>query len=102
MLRRPLARSREPRCLSGKGQGARPGRRCTGTERAPTDLRWRGAARAFPNPIGAAMLNDSAVTAIIPAGDLERARGFYADKLGLEPVSENPGGLMYRTAGGTW
>jgi catechol 2,3-dioxygenase-like lactoylglutathione lyase family enzyme len=48
------------------------------------------------------MLNDSAVTANIPAGDLERARSFYADKLGLEPVNENPGGLVYRTAGGTW
>jgi catechol 2,3-dioxygenase-like lactoylglutathione lyase family enzyme len=48
------------------------------------------------------MLNDSTVTANIPAGDLERARSFYADKLGLSPVDENPGGLIYKTAGGTW
>jgi catechol 2,3-dioxygenase-like lactoylglutathione lyase family enzyme len=48
------------------------------------------------------MLNDSAVTANIPAADLERARRFYSEKLGLEPANENPGGLMYRTAGGTW
>lgn len=47
------------------------------------------------------MLNDSQVTANIPAGDLQRARDFYADKLGLTPTSENPGGLIYQTAGGT-
>ena len=47
------------------------------------------------------MLNDSKVTANIPAADLARARGFYADKLGLEPAMENPGGLLYTTDGGT-
>ncbi len=47
------------------------------------------------------MLNDSKVTANIPAADLERACGFYADKLGLEPAMENPGGLLYTTGGGT-
>ena len=47
------------------------------------------------------MLNDSKVTANIPAADLERARRFYADKLGLTPADENPGGLVYLTAGGT-
>ena len=48
------------------------------------------------------MLNDSKVTANIPAADLDRARRFYADTLGLSPVSENPGGLIYATAGGTY
>jgi catechol 2,3-dioxygenase-like lactoylglutathione lyase family enzyme len=47
------------------------------------------------------MLNDSAVTANIPASDLDRARRFYADTLGLTPAGENPGGLVYTTAGGT-
>jgi catechol 2,3-dioxygenase-like lactoylglutathione lyase family enzyme len=47
------------------------------------------------------MLNNSSVTANVPAADLDRARRFYADTLGLTPVSENPGGLVYRTAGGT-
>jgi catechol 2,3-dioxygenase-like lactoylglutathione lyase family enzyme len=48
------------------------------------------------------MLNDSRVEANIPASDLERARDFYADKLGLVPVSEIPGiQLSYRTAGNT-
>jgi predicted enzyme related to lactoylglutathione lyase len=48
------------------------------------------------------MLNDSRVEANIPASDLERARDFYADKLGLVPVGEIPGiQLAYRTAGDT-
>ena len=48
------------------------------------------------------MLNDSKVMANIPAGDLARARDFYADKLGLTPAQELPGEvLVYRTAGGT-
>jgi predicted enzyme related to lactoylglutathione lyase len=47
------------------------------------------------------MLNDSKVTANVPASDLDRARRFYADKLGLTPVQEGDGGLVYATAGGT-
>jgi catechol 2,3-dioxygenase-like lactoylglutathione lyase family enzyme len=35
----------------------------------------------------------------LPAQDLDRARRFYADKLGLEPVDERPGGLLYRCGG---
>ena len=48
------------------------------------------------------MLTNSKVTANIPAGDLQRARDFYADKMGLTPKEELPGDvLVYRTAGGT-
>jgi predicted enzyme related to lactoylglutathione lyase len=48
------------------------------------------------------MLNDSRVEANIPAGDLKRARDFYADKLGLTPAEEFGGeALAYRTSGGT-
>jgi len=36
----------------------------------------------------------------LPAQDLERARTFYAEKLGLEPVEERPGGLLYRCGTG--
>ncbi|HEX8697006.1 MAG TPA: VOC family protein [Longimicrobium sp.] len=36
----------------------------------------------------------------LPAQDLERARAFYAEKLGLEPVEERPGGLLYRCGNG--
>lgn len=31
----------------------------------------------------------------LPARDLERARSWYAEKLGLEPTEERPGGLRY-------
>jgi catechol 2,3-dioxygenase-like lactoylglutathione lyase family enzyme len=31
----------------------------------------------------------------LPAQDLDRARAFYRDKLGLEPVEERAGGLRY-------
>jgi predicted enzyme related to lactoylglutathione lyase len=48
------------------------------------------------------MLSESKVTANIPASDLQRARDFYADTLGLSPTQELPGEvLLYRTAGGT-
>jgi len=48
------------------------------------------------------MLSGSRVEANIPAGDLARARDFYATKLGLTPVSEFAGVvLQYRTTGGT-
>lgn len=35
----------------------------------------------------------------IPAQDLGRARKWYADKLGLNPVEERPGGLRYLAGG---
>jgi predicted enzyme related to lactoylglutathione lyase len=48
------------------------------------------------------MLNTSRVEANIPAGDLARARDFYADKLGLTPVHEIAGvNLVYETGGGS-
>ncbi|GAA3664556.1 VOC family protein [Nocardioides ginsengisoli] len=47
------------------------------------------------------MLQDSKVVANIPAADLDRARRFYADTLGFEPVEETQGWLVYRTGGGT-
>lgn len=42
------------------------------------------------------MLKDKAVAATLPVSDLDRARGFYEQTLGLEPVQENPGGVVYR------
>jgi predicted enzyme related to lactoylglutathione lyase len=48
------------------------------------------------------MLSSSRVEANIPAGDLKRAREFYADVLGLTPTREIDGiQLNYRTDGGT-
>jgi catechol 2,3-dioxygenase-like lactoylglutathione lyase family enzyme len=46
------------------------------------------------------MLENSSVATRLPAQDLDRARAFYAEKLGLEPVEERPGGLRYQCASG--
>lgn len=46
------------------------------------------------------MLNNSAIAARIPVQDMDRARAFYAEKLGLEPSEERPGGLLYRHPNG--
>ena len=46
------------------------------------------------------MLQSSFVATRLPAQDLDRARAFYAEKLGLEPVEGRPGGLLYRCASG--
>jgi predicted enzyme related to lactoylglutathione lyase len=48
------------------------------------------------------MLREHPIHATIPAADLERARAFYADKLGLTPTREDRGGLIYETPGGAW
>ena len=47
------------------------------------------------------MLANLDIHATIPAHDLERAQQFYADKLGLTPSAETPGGLVYES-GSTW
>jgi catechol 2,3-dioxygenase-like lactoylglutathione lyase family enzyme len=46
------------------------------------------------------VLKRSRVATRLPAQDLDRARQFYAEKLGLEPDDERPGGLLYRCASG--
>jgi catechol 2,3-dioxygenase-like lactoylglutathione lyase family enzyme len=46
------------------------------------------------------MLEYSNVATRLPARDLERARRFYSEKLGLEPIEERPGGLLYRGGAG--
>jgi catechol 2,3-dioxygenase-like lactoylglutathione lyase family enzyme len=45
-------------------------------------------------------LQASNVATRLPAQDLERARKFYAEKLGLEPAEERPGGLRYQCGQG--
>jgi predicted enzyme related to lactoylglutathione lyase len=47
------------------------------------------------------MLSTASVTANIPAADLDRARSFYADTLGLQPAMEMDGMLVYKTDGGS-
>jgi catechol 2,3-dioxygenase-like lactoylglutathione lyase family enzyme len=48
-----------------------------------------------PGPLAAGR-----VIAKLPAQDLDRARAFYRDRLGLEPVEERAGGLRYCCAEG--
>ena len=40
------------------------------------------------------MLTDKQVAAILPAKDIERARDFYENKLGLEVQGEVGGGMI--------
>jgi len=46
------------------------------------------------------LLESAEVSTRLPAQDLERARAFYAEKLGLESVEEREGGLRYRCGSG--
>jgi catechol 2,3-dioxygenase-like lactoylglutathione lyase family enzyme len=46
------------------------------------------------------MLSNAKTATRLPAQDLERARAFYSEKLGLDPVDERPGGLLYRCSSG--
>jgi DNA-binding transcriptional MerR regulator len=48
------------------------------------------------------MLQDFPVHATAAAMDLDRARGWYEEKLGLVPEREDAGGVWYRFAGETW
>jgi catechol 2,3-dioxygenase-like lactoylglutathione lyase family enzyme len=41
------------------------------------------------------------VAAMLPAQDLERAKAFYRDKLGLTPAQDMGGGVLYQVGGGT-
>src|SRR3954452_14065479 len=47
-------------------------------------------------------LTAARIEASLPAQDLDRARRWYADKLGLEPVEERHGGLRYEAAAGVF
>ena len=46
------------------------------------------------------MLDTATAFATIPAQDLQRARTFYEEKLGLKPSEERPEGLIYESGGG--
>src|ERR1035437_7974037 len=45
---------------------------------------------------GGNMLSRLVIYATLPVQDLNRARQFYAEKLGMTPKSETPAGLMYQ------
>lgn len=46
------------------------------------------------------MLAQGHVATRLPAQDLDRARRFYSEKLGLDPIEERPGGLLYQCGNG--
>jgi catechol 2,3-dioxygenase-like lactoylglutathione lyase family enzyme len=45
------------------------------------------------------MLDKVSLHPTLPASDIERAKAWYEEKLGLKPVEENPGGVTYETGG---
>jgi catechol 2,3-dioxygenase-like lactoylglutathione lyase family enzyme len=47
------------------------------------------------------MLSNSPIIATLPAEDIDRARAWYEEKLGLKPSREQPDGLMYDCGNGT-
>jgi predicted enzyme related to lactoylglutathione lyase len=47
------------------------------------------------------MLTRSRVNAALPAQDLDRAKAFYQDKLGLQPFEDDGNNVRYRVADGT-
>ena len=48
------------------------------------------------------MLADSPVVAVVAVSDLDGARAFYTDTLGLRPsATDEPGGVLYDCGGGT-
>jgi catechol 2,3-dioxygenase-like lactoylglutathione lyase family enzyme len=48
------------------------------------------------------MLSRFPVYAVLPSSDLGRARHWYEEKMGMLPAKEEPGGLWYECADGTW
>jgi catechol 2,3-dioxygenase-like lactoylglutathione lyase family enzyme len=46
------------------------------------------------------MLGQSRVYATVAVSDIDRAKEFYGDTLGLEFVGQNPGGVEYTSGGG--
>jgi catechol 2,3-dioxygenase-like lactoylglutathione lyase family enzyme len=45
------------------------------------------------------MFRPKSVAATLPAQDFERAKAFYAERLGLKPVRESPGEAMFEING---
>jgi Glyoxalase/Bleomycin resistance protein/Dioxygenase superfamily. len=47
------------------------------------------------------MIKELRTHTTLPAADLNRAKKFYSEKLGLTPATESEGGIFYEVAGGT-
>ncbi|MGH2661667.1 MAG: VOC family protein [Actinomycetota bacterium] len=48
------------------------------------------------------MLDQFAPHTTLPASDIERAKAWYKDRLGLTPKSEDPGGAWYESGGASF
>ncbi|MER5864169.1 VOC family protein [Kitasatospora sp. NPDC002040] len=48
------------------------------------------------------MLGQATSHTTLPVADMERAKSWYHDKLGMDPVMEDEGGARYETAGGSF
>jgi catechol-2,3-dioxygenase len=48
------------------------------------------------------MLDRFRVHAVLPAHDLQRAKAWWDEKVGMTPTTEDPGGLWFACAEGTW
>lgn len=48
------------------------------------------------------MFAPTKVVATLPAQDMERAKSFYADRLGIKPTEESEDGVTYEIAGSTF
>ena len=51
------------------------------------------------SPLERSVLRDASIAVRLPAQDLERARRFYSDKLGLEPAEWRDGAIRYECGG---
>lgn len=47
------------------------------------------------------MLSDAPIAPALPAADIERAKAYYREKLGFEPVEDDGGELVYESGGRT-
>jgi catechol 2,3-dioxygenase-like lactoylglutathione lyase family enzyme len=64
--------------------------------------RERRGSRKSQRLVGTRCQEHGDVSTRSPAQDLERARRFYAEKLGLDPTEEPPGGLRYECRRGAF
>src|SRR5690606_39654469 len=91
-LRLPL------RCCSGAASTTSSTCLVPGRHGAPQAFRSSRDSEALKED---SMLQDAPMYAYIPARDLDRARKFYEEKVGLVPKEEINGGVVYEFAGGT-
>ena len=80
------------------GERSRRGRivPCEGTGFLHELHRWRIRQSHVVQRLAGTVLADHPIHAILAASDIDRARAWYAERLGLEPIREREGQLLYR------